>query len=75
MSPEYVAFEQMAQVQAACDKCGASLVPNAAYCERCGARTRRARRLVRIAIRVELLFFLMVVALVIGFTWIYSMQH
>jgi uncharacterized OB-fold protein len=75
MSPEYVAFEQMAQVQAACDKCGASLVPNAAYCERCGARTRRARRLVRIAIRVELLFFLMVVALVIGFTWIYSIQH
>ena len=38
MSPEYVAFEQMAQVQAACDKCGASLVPNAAYCERCGER-------------------------------------
>jgi len=75
MSPEYVAFEQMAQVQAACDRCGASLVPNAAYCERCGERTRRARRLVRIAIRVEVLFFLMVVALVIGFTWIYASQH
>jgi len=30
----------MAQVQAVCDKCGASLVPNAAYCERCGERTR-----------------------------------
>jgi len=75
MSPEYVAFEQMAQVQAACDRCGASLVPNAAYCERCGERTRRARRLVRIAIRVEVLFFLMVVALVIGFTWIYASQR
>jgi uncharacterized OB-fold protein len=75
MSPEYVAFEQMAQVQALCDKCGASLVPNAAYCERCGERTRRARRLVRIAIRVEILFFLMVVGLVIGFTWIYSAQR
>jgi uncharacterized OB-fold protein len=75
MSPEYVAFERMAQIQAACDKCGASLVPDAAYCERCGERTRRARRLVRIAIRVELLFFLMVVAVVIGFTWIYSIQH
>lgn len=62
------------QVQAACDKCGAELVPNAAYCERCGARTRRARRLVRLAIRVELLFFVMVVALVIGFTWIYAVQ-
>jgi uncharacterized OB-fold protein len=75
MSPEYVAFEQMAQVQATCDRCGASLVPNAAYCERCGERTRRARRLVRIAIRVEVLFFLMVVALVIGFTWIYANQR
>jgi uncharacterized OB-fold protein len=75
MSSEYVAFEAMAQLQAACDKCGGTLVPNAAYCERCGERTRRARRLVRIAIRVELLFFLMVVGLVIGFTWIYSAQH
>ncbi len=65
----------MQQVQAACDTCGAELVPNAAYCERCGARTRRARRLVRLAIRVELLFFLMVVALVIGFTWIYAVQR
>jgi uncharacterized OB-fold protein len=62
------------QVQIACDACGAELVPGAAYCERCGARTRRARRLVGIAIRVELVFFLMVVALVIGFTWIYAAQ-
>ncbi len=64
----------MPQVQVACNKCGASLVPNAAYCERCGERTQRARRLVRVAIRVELLFFLMVVALVVGFTWIYATQ-
>jgi uncharacterized OB-fold protein len=64
----------MQQVQVACDKCGAKLVPQAAYCERCGARTRRARRLVRVAIRVEALFFLMVVALVVGFIWIYSAQ-
>ncbi|HYR49534.1 MAG TPA: hypothetical protein VES90_05090 [Candidatus Eisenbacteria bacterium] len=64
----------MAQVQVACEKCGAELVPNAAYCERCGERTRRARRLVRIAIRVEVLFFLMVVAIVIGFIWTYSSQ-
>jgi uncharacterized OB-fold protein len=61
-------------VQVACDSCGAQLAPNAAYCERCGARTRRARRLVRLAIRVELVFFLLVVALVIGFTWIYAVQ-
>jgi len=62
------------QVQVACDKCGTQLVPNAAYCEKCGFRTRRARRLVRLAIRVELLFFLLVVAIVIGFTWIYATQ-
>jgi uncharacterized OB-fold protein len=62
------------QVQVACDKCGAKLVPNAAYCERCGTRTRRARRLVRVAIRVEALFFLMVVVLVVAFTWIYATQ-
>jgi hypothetical protein len=29
---------------------------------------------VRVAIRVEALVFLMVVALVIGFTWIYATQ-
>jgi uncharacterized OB-fold protein len=64
----------MQQAQVACDSCGAELVPNAAYCERCGTRTRRARRLVRLAIRVELLFFVLVVGLVIAFTWIYSAQ-
>lgn len=64
----------MEQVQVACDQCGTQLVPNAAYCEKCGARTRRAKRLVRLAIRVELLFFLLVVGIVIGFTWIYATQ-
>jgi uncharacterized OB-fold protein len=66
--------EKRMQFQVACDSCGAELVPNAAYCERCGTRTRRAKRLVRLAIRVELLFFFLVVAVVIGFTWIYSVQ-
>ncbi len=60
--------------QVACDNCGAQLVSGAAYCERCGARTRKARRLVRLAIRVELLFFALVVILVIAFTWIYAVQ-
>jgi uncharacterized OB-fold protein len=69
-----VAILKEMQVQVACDACGAELVSNAAYCERCGARTRRARRLVGIAIRVEVLFFLLVVAVVVGFTWIYSVQ-
>ena len=61
-------------MQAACDSCGSALVPNAAYCERCGSRTRKARRMVRVAIRVELVFFLAVVAMVIAFTWIYTAQ-
>ena len=65
----------MEQVQVACDTCGAELIAGAAYCERCGARTRRARRLVSVAIRVEVVFFLLVVALVIGFTWIYAVQR
>jgi len=62
------------QVQAACDNCGTAIVANAAYCEKCGARTRRAKRLVRLAIRVELLFFLLVVGIVVAFTWIYAVQ-
>jgi len=66
--------EKAVQVQVACDSCGAELVPGAAYCERCGTRTRKAKHLVRLAIRVELLFFLLVVAVVVGFTWIYSVQ-
>jgi len=65
----------MENVQVACDNCGTQLVPNAAYCEKCGARTRRARRLVRLAIRVELVFFVLVVLIVIGFTWIYAAQR
>ena len=64
----------MAQLQVACDSCGAQLVPGAAYCDRCGARTRKARRLVRMALRWELIFFALVVLLVIGFTWIYAVQ-
>jgi predicted amidophosphoribosyltransferase len=65
----------VAQVQAACDRCGAELRPEAAYCEKCGARTRRARSLVRVAIRVEAVFFLLVVAMVVGFIWVYAAQR
>ena len=65
----------MAQVQTACDACGSALVPEAAYCERCGARTRRARRLVSLAIRVELILFGLVVLMVLGFAWIYAAQR
>jgi uncharacterized OB-fold protein len=62
-------------LQVACDKCGKELVPNAAYCESCGERTRRARRLVRVALRVEVLFFLTVVGVLLGFIWTYSAQR
>jgi uncharacterized OB-fold protein len=61
--------------QVACDKCGKELVPNAAYCENCGTRTRRAKRLVRVALRVEILFFLAVVGVLVGFIWTYSAQR
>ena len=64
----------MQSVQVACDRCGAQLVPNAAYCDRCGTRTRKARRLVRMALRWELIFFALVVILVVAFTWIYAIQ-
>ena len=63
-----------AQVQVACDACGAKLIPDAAYCERCGTRTRRAKRMVGLAIRVELLFLLLFVILVAGFIWVYAAQ-
>ena len=64
----------MENLQVACDNCGKDLVPGAAYCEKCGARTRRARRLVRLAIRVELVFFLAVVGMVAAFIWVYAVQ-
>ena len=64
----------MENVQVACDNCGKELIQGAAYCERCGARTRRAKRLVRLAIRVELVFFLAVVAMVGAFVWVYAFQ-
>jgi len=60
--------------QVACDNCGKQLITGAAYCEKCGARTRRDKRLVRLAIRVELVFFLAVVAMVGAFVWVYAIQ-
>lgn len=65
----------MSEAQTACERCGASLDPEAAYCERCGTRTRRARRIVRLAIRIELLLLALVAILVIGFTYIYEVQR
>jgi len=61
--------------QATCDRCKAPLVEDAAYCDKCGERTRRARRMVRLAVRVELLFIALVVLLVVGFVAVYSIQR
>ena len=60
--------------QTHCDRCGEPLLPRAAFCDSCGERTRRARRLTRIAVRVELLVIVLVLALVLGFAFIYYQQ-
>jgi hypothetical protein len=62
-------------MQTTCDRCQAPLVPDAAYCEKCGERTRKARRLIRIAIRVEVLFIALVILLVGTFSVIYYVQR
>ena len=65
----------MVSTQLTCDRCQAPLVEDAAYCDKCGERTRRARRMVRLAVRVELLFVALVILLVAGFTLVYSLQR
>ena len=60
--------------QTHCDRCGNELVRNAAYCEKCGERTHRARRLVRIAVRVEILPMLLVVAMIMAFAFVFYRQ-
>jgi predicted nucleic acid-binding Zn ribbon protein len=60
--------------QTHCDRCHAPLARDAAYCEQCGERTRRARRLVRLSIRIELLFVALVAILVLGFAFIFYFQ-
>lgn len=66
--------QNVQNVQVACDNCGTELIPEAAYCVKCGARTHRARRLVRLAIRVELVLFLLIILMVAGFVWVYAVQ-
>jgi hypothetical protein len=61
--------------QTTCDRCQSPLVEDAAYCDNCGERTRKARRMVRLAVRVELLFIGLIIALVAGFSAIYYFQR
>ena len=60
--------------QTHCDRCGADLVRDAAYCERCGQRTHRAKRLVRLAVRVELLLIALVIAMIFVFAYVFYNQ-
>jgi predicted nucleic acid-binding Zn ribbon protein len=60
--------------QIACDRCGAAVAPGAAYCDRCGERTRKARRMVRTAVRLEVLLILAITAVVIGFSFVFYLQ-
>ena len=64
----------IATEQLSCRRCGAELHPEAAYCERCGTRTERARRNVRLAIRLEVLVLIVMLAIVFGFTFIFVKQ-
>jgi predicted amidophosphoribosyltransferase len=60
--------------QQRCERCHAKLRRDAAYCDECGARTRRARRLVRLAVRIEIIILVLVCVLILGFAYIYSQQ-
>jgi predicted nucleic acid-binding Zn ribbon protein len=61
--------------QTHCDRCKALLMRDAAYCESCGERTHRAKRLVRLAVRVEILFVILVALVVVGFTYVFYVQQ
>ena len=61
--------------QMTCDRCQAPLVEEAAYCDNCGERTRKARRMIRLAVRVEILFVALVIVLVAAFATIYYLQQ
>jgi predicted nucleic acid-binding Zn ribbon protein len=60
--------------QTHCDRCRAELQPGAAYCDRCGQRTRKAQGTVRLAIRVELLLIGLMVVLIFGFAFVFLKQ-
>ena len=62
-------------IQTQCDRCQASLAPGAAYCDRCGERTRRARGMVRLTLRVELIALALVVAMTVGFVVAFFVQR
>ena len=56
-----------AESQATCDRCNALLQKDASYCDECGQRTRVAIRRVRLAVRIEILFFGAIALMVLAF--------
>lgn len=64
----------VAAVQTKCDRCGGPLVAGAAYCDRCGQRTRKAASTVRFVLRIELLALLLMAVLIAVFTWVFLAQ-
>ena len=54
-----------------CERCHHELRPEVAYCDHCGLRTARARRLVRLAVRYELIGIGLTIALIFGFAYVY----
>ena len=64
----------MSQLQTNCDRCGNQLVPDASYCERCGERTRKARGMVRLVVRIEVIALALMAILTSAFAFFFLIQ-
>jgi hypothetical protein len=62
-------------IQTTCDRCEAPLVPGAAYCEQCGERTHKAKGLVRLTLRVELIVLALVTLMTVAFIVAFYVQR
>ena len=62
-------------MQVRCDRCEARLAPGAAYCDRCGERTRRAKGMVSLTLRVELVALALVILMTVGFVVAFFVQR
>ncbi len=64
----------VAQTQTNCDRCGNRLASGASYCDRCGERTRRARGMVRLVVRVEVIALALMAGLTAAFAYFFLVQ-
>jgi hypothetical protein len=62
-------------MQKFCDRCEATLVPGAAYCDQCGERTRKAKGLVRLTLRVELIVLALIALVTVAFIVTFYFQR